>query len=87
MRGSTTGNALSSLTIQPLQRTSKGTSQPWSSGIVCTEENCSYKADSRTLAWLRELFDGLDIDRCGVLLLLTLVLTCLLINMVGGSLV
>lgn len=65
VRGSTIGSALSSLTIQPLQRTSKGTQQSWSSGIVCTEENCSYKADPRTLAWLKELFEGLDVDRYG----------------------
>lgn len=57
------GSALSSLTIQPLQRSSKNSEQPWSSGILCTGENCSYKADSRTVAWLKDLFDGLDSDR------------------------
>lgn len=64
-RANSLGNALSSLTIQPLQRSSKGSEQSWSSGIVCTEENCSYKADPRTLSWLKELFDGLDTDRYG----------------------
>ena len=63
VRAKSLGNALSSLTIQPLQRGSRGSEQSWSSGIVCTEENCSYKADPRTLAWLKELFDGLDTDR------------------------
>ncbi len=57
------GSALSSLTIQPLQRSSTSGERPWSSGILCTEENCSYKADERTVAWLRDLFDGLDVDR------------------------
>lgn len=59
------GSALSSLTIQPLKRSSKGGEQSWTSGIVCTEENCSFKADSRTLSWLKDLFDGLDVDRYG----------------------
>lgn len=62
-RGGSVGKALSSLTIQPLQRSSKGTGPSWSSGIVCTGENCSYKADPRTVAWLKDLFDGLDTDR------------------------
>ena len=65
VRAKSVGNALSSLTIQPLQRSSKGSENSWSSGIVCTEENCSYKADPRTLSWLKELFDGLDTDRYG----------------------
>ena len=59
-------SALSSLTIQPLQRSSKTSEQPWSSGILCTGENCSYKADSRTVAWLKDLFDGLDSDGYGL---------------------
>lgn len=61
------GSALSSLTIQPLQRTSKNSEQPWSSGILCTQENCSYKADSRTVAWLKDLFNGLDSDGDGAI--------------------
>ena len=65
VRAKSLGNSLSSLTIQPLQRSSKGSGPSWSSGIVCTEENCSYKTDARTLEWLKELFDGLDTDRYG----------------------
>lgn len=61
------GSALSSLTIQPLQQSSRASEQPWSSGIVCTEDNCSYKADQRTVAWLKDLFDGLDTDRDGAI--------------------
>ncbi len=60
------GSALSSLTIQPLQRSSKTSEQPWSSGILCTGENCSYKADSRTVAWLKDLFNGLDSNGYGL---------------------
>ena len=63
VRAKSLGNPLSSLTLQPLQRSSKGSEPSWSSGIVCTEENCSYKTDARTLSWLKELFDGLDTDR------------------------
>lgn len=65
VRAKSIGSALSSLTIQPLKRSSKGGEQSWTSGIVCTEENCSYKADSQTLSWLKDLFDGLDVDRYG----------------------
>ena len=65
VRAKSLGSSLSSLTIQPLQRSSKGSEPSWSSGIVCTEENCSYKTDARTLSWLKELFDGLDTDRYG----------------------
>lgn len=60
------GSALSSLTIQPLQRSSNISEQPWSSGILCTGEHCSYKADSRTVAWLKDLFDGLDSNGYGL---------------------
>ena len=58
-------SALSSLTIQPLQRSSKTSEQPWSSGILCTGENCSYKADPRTVAWLKDLFNDLDSNGYG----------------------
>ncbi|KAL3154100.1 hypothetical protein ABBQ32_013636 [Trebouxia sp. C0010 RCD-2024] len=67
VRAKSIGSALSSLTIQPLKRSSKGGEQSWTSGIVCTEENCSYKADSQTLSWLKDLFDGLDVDRDGAI--------------------
>ena len=63
VRGTSAGSALSSLTIQPLQRSSKSSEQPWSSGILCTEDDCSYKANQRTVAWLKDLFTGLDTDR------------------------
>ncbi|DBA99677.1 TPA: hypothetical protein ACH3X3_012233 [Trebouxia sp. C0006] len=61
------GSALSSLTIQPLQRSSKTSEQPWSSGILCTGENCSYKADPRTVAWLKDLFNDLDSNGDGAI--------------------
>lgn len=67
VRGTSAGSALSSLTIQPLQRSSKSSEQPWSSGILCTEDDCSYKADQRTVAWLKDLFAGLDTDRDGAI--------------------
>ena len=57
------GSALGSLTFQPLQTVKKGSAQPWTSGIVCTDKECQYKADEGTVAWLRELFNGLDVDR------------------------
>lgn len=57
------GSVLGGLTFQPLQKSKKGTTQPWSSGIVCTDKECNYKADEGTVAWLRELFIGLDVDR------------------------
>jgi len=66
VRVTSAGSALSSLTIQPLQRSSKSSEQPWSSGILCTKENCSYKADSRTVAWLKDLFNGLDSNGYGL---------------------
>lgn len=56
------GSALSGLTFQPLQKVKKG-AQPFTSGLVCTDKECQYKADEGTVAWLRELFDGLDMDR------------------------
>lgn len=56
------GSALGSLTFQPLQKVKKG-AQPFTSGLVCTDKECQYKADEGTVAWLRELFDGLDTDR------------------------
>ena len=63
-RGFPAGSVLGGLTIQPLQQTNKSKDRPWSSGIVCTQEECNFKADERTTRWLRELFDGLDSDRC-----------------------
>ena len=63
VRAKSIGSALSSLTIQPLKKSFKGDEQSWASGIVCTQENCSYKADARTLSWLQDLFDGLDVGR------------------------
>ena len=63
VRGASTGSALGGLTIRPLQKSGKHGGQPWSSGILCTEDNCSHKADARTVAWLKNLFEELDTDR------------------------
>ena len=51
------------MTFQPVQRSKKSTKQPWTPGLVCNDQGCYYKADSDTLAWLKELFDGFDTDK------------------------
>lgn len=66
-RGFPAGSALGGLTIQPLQQASNSKGRPWSSGIICTQEDCNLKADERTVGWLKELFDGIDVDRDGAI--------------------
>ena len=57
------GSALGGLTFSPVKRSKKTSSQPWTPGLVCNEEGCHYKADSDTLAWLKDLFDDIDTDK------------------------
>lgn len=91
--GSSLGGALGGLTIQPLQKASTTTGRPLSSGIVCTVEDCNFKADERTVIWLRELFDGIDVDRCPCLSLpvrsplqkVTLLMLCACTGMVQSQ--